>query len=241
MTFPATSPVNELVTRTRAGIDALRESLTASLQEPERLTYLTVGELSVWSRLFRWKNTTIASSTLTMPPLAFTAVRHDPSPVLLAGMAGGLVGDVAKLRKPDRTPVLGMFGIAAQHAAYSAKLYDRGARPSPTRVGLRAAAWATGVGLAAWRRRTLIAPAALAGIFVATTSALADDPALRDGAVSSQGLGHGGNLLMAAEGTALLRETLFVGDSLGLRVVDAGMRASQVIGHMLIVDGLTRG
>ncbi|MFC6147210.1 lysoplasmalogenase family protein [Corynebacterium nasicanis] len=235
-----TSPVNELVSRTREGVEALRASLVAAAQEPERVAYLTAGEVGIWSRLFGWRKPNTAATVATMPLLAATALRHDPSPVLLAGMAGGLVGDVAKLRAPDRTPVLGMFGVAAQNAAYSAQLYDRGARPSPTRVGLRAAAWATGVGLAVWKKPTLIAPAAFAGLFVAATSVLADDRAIQDGRTVRQGLGHGGNLLLAAEGVTLLRETVLSGDSLGLRAVDAGARAAQVIGNMLLIDGLTR-
>lgn len=235
-----TSPVNEMVTRTREGVDALQASLTAAFQEPERVAYLVAGELSAWSRLLGWAKTNVVSTAVTMPPLAATALRHDPSPVLLAGMAGGLVGDLAKLRAPDNTPVMGMFGIAAQHAAYSAKLYDRGARPSPARLGLRAAAWATGVGLAAWKKPSLLAPAAFAGLFVSATSTLADDRGIQDGRTVRKGLGHGGNLLLAAEGVALLRETLLTGDSLGHRALDAGTRASQVIGNMLLMDGLTR-
>ncbi|MDO5513285.1 lysoplasmalogenase family protein [Corynebacterium sp.] len=238
-TSPA-APVNEILTRTREGVEALRDSLAASLQEPERIGYLTAGELSVWSRLFGWEKPAAVAVAATMPALAGTVVRHDASPVLLAGLAGGWIGDLAKLRKPERTPVLGMFGIAAQHAAYSAKLYDRGARPSPTRVGLRAAAWATGVGLAAWKKKSLIAPSVVAGVFVAATSALADDRGLQDGTVVRQGLGHGGNLLLAAEGIALLRETVLTGDSLGYRALDAGMRATHVVGNMLLIDGLTR-
>lgn len=240
MTFPATSHVNELVTRTLEGVDALQASLTASFEEPERVAYLATGELSIWSRLFAWRRANVVSSTVTMPPLAATVLRHDPSPVLLAGMAGGLVGDVAKLRAPDRTPVMGMFGIAAQHAAYAAKLYDRGARPSAARAGIRAAAWAAGVGLAAWRKPSLLAPTAFAGLFVSVTSTLADDRGIQDGRTVRKGLGHGGNLLFAAEGVTLLRETLLTGDSLGHRALDAGARAAQVIGNMLIVDGLAR-
>lgn len=240
MTTSAASPVTELATRTREGVDALWASLTASFEEPERIAYLAAGELSIWARLLGWEKVSAVAIPLIMPPLAGTAARHDPSPVLLAGLAGGWVGDLAKLRKPDHTPVLGMFGIAAQHAAYSAKLYDAGARPSAARVGLRAAAWATGLGLALRRKRSLIAPSALAGVFVAATSALADDRNLQDGSVARQGLGHGGNLLILGEGIALLRETVLTGDSFGHRVLDAGMRASHVIGNMLLVDGLTR-
>ena len=46
--------------------------------------------------------------------------------------------------------------------------------------------------------------------------------------------------MLVAEGIALLRETVLTGDSLGHRALDAGMRASHVIGNMLLVDGLTR-
>ena len=57
---------------------------------------------------------------------------------------------------------------------------------------------------------------------------------------SAKGLGHGGNLLLVSEGIALFRETILTGDALPYRVLDAGMVATNVIGNMLMVDGLTR-
>lgn len=236
-----TSPVvDDMVTRTREGVDALLASVSAAFDKPERIVYLTAAEVSIWSRLFGWEKADTVATALTPPPLAFGVVRHDASPVLLAGLAGGLVGELAKLRSPERTPLTGMFGVAAQHAAFAAKLYDRGARPSGMRAGLRAAAWATGVGLAVWKKKSLIAPTALAGAFVSATSTLADDRGLQDGSTARMGLGHGANLIFAAEGITLLRETLLTGDTLALRALDAGGRAATVIGTMLVVDGITR-
>ncbi|GAB2502351.1 hypothetical protein CATRI_01320 [Corynebacterium atrinae] len=232
--------VNYMVSHTRAGVDALVASLVAATEEPERLVYLGVGKLNVISKLLGWTRADRAVTQVVMPALAGSVLRHGSSPVLLAGLAGGWVGDRAKLVPPDRTPVWGLCGIAANHAAYAVELHRRGARPSISRSGLRAAAWATGVGLASWRKKELIAPATIAGAFVCATSTLADDPALQDGSTPAKGLGHGGNLLLVAEGMALLRETLLTGDSAAHRAVDAAMRAGQIIGHLLIVDGLTR-
>lgn len=229
-----------MIVRTREGVEALVDSVTAALEEPERLVYLVAGETTVWSKLFGWKTLEKLGIQPQLPSLAVTSLRCDASPVLLSGLAGGWLGDNAKLSAPEKTPVLGMLGIAANHAAYSAKLYDRGARPSLGRAGLRAAAWVTGIGLASRKKKQLTAPTIVAGLFVAATSTLADDRSLQDGTNARKGLGHGGNLLFAAEGIALLRETVFTGNSFAHRALDAAMRSSHVIGHMLMVDGLTR-
>lgn len=232
--------MNQMVTHTQGGVNALYASVLTGLQEPERLAYLSLGELVAWSHVFRWQRVRSLVTPFLHPLLAATILRTNREPVLLAGLAGGLVGSVVKLQRPERTPVLGMFGIAANHAAYSAALVSHGARPSAGRVALRAAAWTTGVGLAVWRKKQLIAPAIVAGVFVSATSTLADDPALQDGSTPAKGLGHGGNLLLAAEGIALLRETVLTGDKLGHRLLDTAMTAAGVIGNVLMVDGLTR-
>lgn len=229
-----------MVTHTRDGVDALLASVTVAFKEPERLAYFSLGELVAWSQVFRWPKVQKMATPLIHPLLAATILRTNREPVLLAGMAGGLVGNLVKLKRPTKTPVLGMLGIAANHAAYSAALVSHGARPSMLRVGLRTAAWTTGVGLAVWKKKELVAPAIMAGVFVSATSALAGDPALQDGSTPAKGLGHAGNLLLAAEGIALLRETVVTGDSLGCRLLDATMTTAGVIGHALMVDGLTR-
>lgn len=229
-----------MVNHTRDGVEALAASFDVVRREPERLAYFGAGELLAWSRVFRWEKARTAVTPFIHPLLAATILRTNREPVLLAGMGGGLAGNLAKLKRPDRTPVLGMFGIAANHAAYSSALVAHGARPSPVRVSLRAAAWATGVGLAVWKKKQLIAPAIVAGAFVSATSALADDPALQDGSTPAKGLGHAGNLLLLSEGIALLRETVLTGDSLPYRMLDAKMALTAAIGHVLMVDGLTR-
>lgn len=232
--------MNNMVSHTQGGVEALFASVTTGLQEPERLAYLSLGELVAWSQVFRWQRVRSMVTPFLHPLLAATILRTNREPVLLAGMAGGLVGSVAKLQRPEKTPVLGMFGIAANHAAYSAALVSHGARPSAGRVALRAAAWTTGIGLAAWRKKQLIAPAIVAGAFVSATSVLAEDPLLQDGSIPVKGLGHAGNLLLGAEGIALLRETVFTGDQLGHRLLDTAMIMAGLIGNVLMVDGLTR-
>lgn len=232
--------MNFMITRTCEGIDALSDSLRAALKEPERFSYLATGELVAWARLFGWDNLHRTLAPTLHPQLAGTIVRTNRDPVLLVSMAGGLAGSVAKVRPVDKTPVVGIIGVVANHAAYSAALIARGARPSPARVGLRVAAWATGVGLATWKKKPLIAPAVIAGVFVSATSTLADDRVLQDGSTPAKGLGHGGNLMLAAEGLSLLRETVLTGDSFGHRLIDVAMTATSVTGHMLMVDGLVR-
>lgn len=232
--------MNLIVTRTREGIDALGDCLRIALKEPERFSYVATGELAAWARIFGWEKLHRALAPTLHPQLAGAILRTNRDPVLLIGMAGGLAGAVAKVQAVNKTPVAGIVGVVANHAAYSAALVDRGARPSPMRVGLRVVAWATGVGLATWKKKPLIAPAIIAGVAVCATSTLADDRVLQDGSTPAKGLGHSGNLMLVSEGLSLFRETILTGDSFGHRLIDVAMTATSVTGHMLMVDGLTR-
>ncbi|WIM73159.1 hypothetical protein QP028_06010 [Corynebacterium suedekumii] len=132
--------MTQILSHTRDGVDALVAAVSTTLTEPERTAYLTLGELTAWSRILRWRRVELLSAPTLLPLLAGTILRTNREPVLLAGMAGGWVGTLAKLKGPETTPVMGMFGIAANHAAYSAALVAHGARPSrphrPARRGL---------------------------------------------------------------------------------------------------------
>ncbi|RNE48999.1 lysoplasmalogenase family protein [Corynebacterium alimapuense] len=232
--------MNEILIRTREGADALLSAISQGTKEPERLAYFGVADVSAWSRLFGWRTIRAVSSPMMLPFLAGGSLRTGLQPVLLAGLAGGTVGELAKLRAPETTPIAGMCGVALNHAAYSFLLVDKGARPSRVGAGLRAATWLAGIGFAASRKKSLVAPVVIAGAVAATTSALAADPALREESVPAQGLAHGANLLLVSEGATLLRETVLIGDNTWCRLIDAGITTTAAIGHLLLVDGLTR-
>lgn len=232
----------EFIRRTEEGLDALLESVLAVRREPERLAYLAAGELTVWARLFGWRRVHRALEPALLPLLAGTVLRADAATgekaTLLTGLAAGWLGDVEKLRTPDRPTSKGFLGVTGQHVAYSSLLRRRGARPKGAL--LRGAVWAAGIGLAAWKRPQLVPAALLAGAGVSVASALADDPALRKGPVSRKGIGHGANLVLVSEGLTLLRAAVLPEDNRLGRLVDAGTATTSVLGHLLLVDGLMR-
>lgn len=239
-----TLSVQDLLHRTRAGVAALTESALAARSEPERLGYLAVGELALWARLFNWRRIYPVLRPSLLPLLAGTVLRSGvpggERVSLLAGLTAGLIGDVEKSRTPDRPSTLGMLGVTGHHLAYSGLLRGRGARVSTAGAALRGVVWAAGIGLAVRQDRQLVPAAVIAGAAVSLSSTLADDPALRSGATARSGLGHGANLVLAAEGLTLLRAALLGRDDLPGRLVDAGVLTATVIGHLLLVDGLVR-
>lgn len=240
MAFEAT----EFSRRTREGVAALLDTVLAARREPERLGYLAAGELTVWAHLFEWPRLHAWLKPSLLPLLAGTVVRSDAPGAektsLLLGLAGGLLGDIGKTRTPLRATVPGYLGVAGQHLAYSHTLWSRGARPSAGNAALRGAVWAAGIGLAAWRNPQLVPAATIAGAAVSATSTLADDRALQDGSVPRAGLGHGANLVLVSEGLTLLRAAVPAKDGFLSRLVDVGTATTSVIGHALLVDGLTR-
>ena len=140
-----------------------------------------------------------------------------------------------KARTLTRPSALGVAALTANHAAYAWSLYRRGARNDALGWGLRAAAW--GAGVAATRSQPTSAAVAVGGAAVLATSALAGDPVLRTDA--GKGMSHGANVLVAAEALTALRAALKQRKHKA-RLVCTAETGALVIGHLLLIDGLSR-
>ena len=140
-----------------------------------------------------------------------------------------------KARTLTHPSVLGVAALTANHAAYAWSLYRRGARNDALGWGLRAAVW--GAGVAATRSQPTSAAVAVGGAAVLATSALAGDPVLRTDA--GKGMSHGANVLVAAEALTALRAALKQRKHKA-RLVCTAETGALVIGHLLLIDGLSR-
>ena len=174
-----------------------------------------------------------AVSDISAQPQLIASVREDPA--VGAGILAGVIAQVEKARTLTRPSALGVAALTANHAAYAWSLYRRGARNDALGWGLRAAVW--GAGVAATRSQPTAAAVAVGGAAVLATSALAGDPALRTDA--GKGIGHGANLLVAAEALTALRAALKQRKHKA-RLVRAAEAGALVIGHLLLIDGLSR-
>ena len=174
-----------------------------------------------------------AVSDISAQPQLIASVREDPA--VGAGILAGVIAQVEKARTLTHPSVLGVAALTANHAAYAWSLYRRGARNDALGWGLRAAVW--GAGVAATRSQPTAAAVAVGGAAVLATSALAGDPALRTDA--GKGIGHGANLLVAAEALTALRAALKQRKHKA-RLVCTAETGALVIGHLLLIDGLRR-
>lgn len=174
-----------------------------------------------------------AVSDISARPQLLASVCEEPA--VGTAVLTGVIARVEKTRRLTRPSVPGVAAAAAGHTAYAWSLYRRGARNDALGWGLRAAAW--GAGVAATRTQPTAAAVAVGGAAVLATSALAGDPALRTDA--GKGIGHGANLLVAAEGLTALRAVLKPRKRKA-RLVRAAEASALVIGHLLLIDGLRR-
>ena len=174
-----------------------------------------------------------AVSDISAQPQLIASVREDPA--VGAGILAGVIAQVEKARTLTRPSALGVAALTANHAAYAWSLYRRGARNDALGRGLRAAAW--GAGVAATRSQPTSAAVAVGGAAVLATSALAGDPVLRTDA--GKGMSHGANVLVAAEALTALRAALKQRKHKA-RLVCTAETGALVIGHLLLIDGLSR-
>ena len=174
-----------------------------------------------------------AVSDISAQPQLIASVREDPA--VGAGILAGVIAQVEKARTLTRPSALGVAALTANHAAYAWSLYRRGARNDALGWGLRAAAW--GAGVAATRSQPTSAAVAVGGAAVLATSALAGDPVLRTDA--GKGRSHGANVLVAAEALTALRAALKQRKHKA-RLVCTAETGALVIGHLLLIDGLSR-
>ena len=174
-----------------------------------------------------------AATDISARPQLLASVREEPA--VGAGVLAAAIGQVEKARRLTRPSALGVAAVTANHAAYAWSLYRRGARNDALGWGLRAAVW--GAGVAATRKEPTAAAVAVGGAAVLSTSALAGDPALRTDA--GKGISHGANLLVAAEGLTALRAALKQRKH-KVRLVRAAEAGTLILGHLLLIDGLSR-
>ena len=174
-----------------------------------------------------------AVSDISAQPQLLASVCEEPA--VDTAVLAGVLAQVEKTRRLTRSSVLGVAAVAASHAAYAWSLYRRGARNDALGWGLRAAAW--GAGVASTRSQPTSAAVAVGGAAVLATSALAGDPALRTDA--GKGMSHGANLLVAAEGLTALRAALQQRKR-KVRLVGAHDAGTLILGHLLLIDGLSR-
>lgn len=227
------------IERTRQGVRALVTAVAGAGREPERAAYLVAADTNILASLLGWSGPKKVTKPALMPLLSGRVWRSGaPDRVAgVVGLAGGWAGDLA-LMKPDNIRA-GATGFAANHAAYIYLLLNRGARPSITRVAIRAVPLAAATVLAARKAPGLLPVVLGYGGLLATTSVLADDPALiNPDDPATYGLGHGGNLFLISDAVLFARETLLTPGTPAARVADAMVMGTYTVAQLLLIDGL---
>lgn len=215
-----------------------------------RSAYLGAAGLSVVAAAFPSDATTrrikptlmpllLASSALFSSASNRQAVTNKPldTGLLVAGLAGGWVGDIILMGKDSRSddPAVrannlnrGAAAFSINQLAYHALLIRSGARLTKKNVALRLPAIVSGIGLASIRNKTAMPAAAGYGTALATTSALAQD---------SRGVAAlGGNLFVVSDGLILGRLTLLRNGSRTDALADGAVMATYVTAQLLLVD-----
>ena len=238
--------VSEFLDRTYRGIESTIASLAAARTEPERLAFVALNDATTLATVFGWRKVLSVTQPLTLPMLLGTVARATRPPGEKALLAGALTGATAaqtgKRIDPDNPTGVATVGAAAQHAGYGLAVrtaYD--VAPSGVGVALRGGLVAAGLGLAAWRNRAILPATAAGGAALVYANELANDPRIRRGNAHAEGLGHGANLVLAAEALTLVRATLLKSRrGIGARLVEVTATSLSNLGQMLIVDGVAR-
>ncbi|MGV0869247.1 lysoplasmalogenase family protein [Corynebacterium kalidii] len=234
-----------------------------------RAAYLAAGAVSVAAAAAgrRGDRVTRAVKPTLMPLLgahactrasrasrATRATQGDRLPVVLAGLAGGLLGDVILMGDDGRSddPAVrarnlnrGSAAFSVNQVAYIGELWRRGHRPRRSTVVLRAPVLVSGMVTAATGAPAALPAAAGYGTALAATSVLAADPQARTDGSSADlsGLGLGGNLFVLSDGLILARLAFLRGGSPAVQrldgLVDGLVMATYVAAQLLIVEGLT--
>ncbi len=225
-----------------------------------RAAYLAAGAVSVAAAAAgrRGDRVTRVVKPALMPLLGAHASvrtsRGDRLLVVLAGLAGGLLGDVILMGKDGRSDDasvrarnlnLGSAAFSVNQLAYIAELWRRGHRPRRSTLVLRAPVLASGIVTAATGAPAALPAAAGYGTALAATSVLAADPEARTDGSSADlsGLGLGGNLFVLSDGLILARLAFLRGESPAVQrldgLVDGLVMATYVAAQLLIVEGLT--
>lgn len=229
--------------RTIQGIEALTASVKKVGKHPERVGFLGVAEVAAWARLFGWRRASQVLEPLVLPLLVGEPLRsRDRSGkknALVGGLVAGGMASAEQVRVPQDGSLVGVAAVVANHGGYIAKLANKRARVSRPEAVMAGAAVAAGVVLAARKNPSLVPATLVGGAAAATTAALAGTERFRNRTTREAGIGHGANLILAAEGGRLLRNTVWKNNNgLGVRALEAGTLGVQAIGHMLLTDGL---
>ncbi len=182
------------------------------------------------------------ATRLVKPALMPLLLASNPqkSALLVAGLAGGWVGDIILMGKDSRSADPGVRarnlkrGSAAflvNQLAYHALLLRSGARPTWKNAALRAPMILGGVGLAAMKNPAALPAAGGYGSALALTSILAQD--------SSSKAALGGNLFVLSDALILGRLTLLKEGSRIDALTDAAVMATYTAAQFLLVDGVT--
>lgn len=225
-----------------------------------RAAYLAAGAVSVAAAAAgrRGDRVTRVVKPALMPLLGAHACarasRGGRLPVVLAGLTGGLLGDVILMGEDGRSEDasvrarnlnLGSAAFSVNQVAYISELWRRGHRPRRSTLVLRAPVLASGMATAATGAPAALPAAAGYGTALAATSVLAADPEARTDGSSTDlsGLGLGGNLFVLSDGLILARLAFLRGESPVVQrldgLVDGLVMATYVAAQLLIVEGLT--
>lgn len=226
-------------------------------REPHRLlrpAYLATAATSVVAAAIPHDATTRLVKPALMPLLAASstlfatrqnreAAKSQPldTALLLAGLAGGCLGDIILMGKNSRSEDhtvrarnlnQGAAAFAVNQLAYHALFLRSGAKFRQSNVMLHLPAVIGGAGLALWKNRPALPAAVGYGSALATTSILAQDAGCQ--------AGTGGLLFVVSDGLILARMALLKQKSSVDALVDGAVMGTYVVAQMLLVDHLSQ-
>lgn len=242
---------------TLEGLSATGDAVRAMAREPELAAYLSAWAVNVTCSAAGWHKPRAVSKVALMPLLAANVVRHrrrigtDGTATLLAGLAGGWVGDIVLL--PIDPPLnKGAIAFTLNHLAYHRLMWRAGARPSPLAVGLRAPLLAV-AGATTMKDAPQLLPSSLTyGPVLAATGVLGQDRILVDGAArpaadaatgvpvgdARYGISHGGNVFLLSDLLLVASVMYAKPGSLPNRLLNAGVMDTYCLAQLLLIRGL---
>ena len=259
-----------MLTRTRRGVAALIDALLPhNTLTPERATWAVCADAAGIAHCAGWDKAALVAEPLTRVALAAVPLRvtrseaeragdstvapdsaPDADPVLTCAVLASAVAAFEQQRVPHVPSALGVVSLVGAQAGYLTRLVQRGAAVGRVSLVTGAGIVAAGVAVAAWADRRLVPATLIGGAAAAATAAAANDPIFRADTKdpAREGLSHGANLLLGAEGLRMLNNAGLVGkacDAIGLPawVGERGARAAVSwagsIGQLLLVHGLS--
>lgn len=225
----------DIVQRTAEGAQALRRSVEVARRNPVRAAFLSTAAVNVIAELAGAHKTARVANTALLPLLAAS------SPITATSAMAALAGAVGQWHKAvhAKEPTLvGVGGTIAPHVNYLAGLARHGVTSvDKTLMGVYSGVWAVGTALAACTSRAHTPAVAAGGIVVVSNAALAQNPVLREN-TTTQGVSHGGNLLMASEGLTFVKNLLPAKAALLKKAANAAEAGLFAVGHLLTSDSL---